>query len=1002
MCGKGQNTTTNQTTTSANPQAAAAYSNLLNQASSVASTPYQAYTGELTAPVNAQQTAGINGINAGANLAQPAVNQAIGIAGNAANPLTQQQIQNYQNPYTQNVVDATQNQFNLNNAQQQAALKGNTISSGALGGNREGVAQANLSTQQAAAQNPIIAGLYSNSYNQGLATAAQQYQQNPLAAAGSLANFGISGQGAALSGAGAQLGAGTVQQQTQQAADTANYGQYAQAQAYPYQQTQWLAGVDTGVGSQLGGSSSGQTTGPAPNQTAQYLGVGIAGAGLLSDRRAKEGIEHVGKMNDGTPIYRFRYKGSPEWHVGPMAQDVEKSNPDAVSRGVDGYRYLDLKEATDDSVRRASGGGVSGTPWGDAQGWIPQVSGIHGGAGAPHGGAPSLTQTPAFDATKFASGLTGLGKSSSLGGLDWKGLGNSGGTLSGDAWGGGSFASGDAYGGSSDNPAPGMTAADYGEGFARGGVAGYAEGGAPDDVFGDENRRLGYEMLRRREGIQAPDVIPGGEPAPSRGVAPVWNPDEPYRMPDQAAVDAWRSGNPVPSLGTPPVAAAGDDEGLPPEVTKGVSRPPVAPEDDGETAMAYAPTPSAGVAPAAQPPAPQEEPRGGLGLLPISPNASSGLLAAGLGMLASRSPFLGNAVGEGGLAGLSAYGAANEHDRKVAEEAAKLSREAKQHAEEMALKTATQKETGRHNRATEENASDKAPTGYQKTKDGTLAFIKGGPHDPDQISAETSARTKKGTELDDDTVDAIAQRVAQGDTRAVIGLGRNPAGIAQIQKRVAEIFKEQGLDHEQGAKAILGNIADQAGRMTAERTQAGIAAKLAVYGRNVDNAIGVAERASEEASRTSFVPANKAINAFKSNTGDPKVVALGQALTTLTNEYARAVGGGHGTVHDKEQAEQHLNQAQSHEQLKAIMAVMRKEVEMTKKSMPEAREEMRELYSRPSSEKLKPAAGVASPASGFTPPAGALPGKPDANGKVWYYDPNKKGPDGRPLPYPGQ
>jgi len=172
---------------------------------------------------------------------------------------------------------------------------------------------------------------------------------------------------------------------------------------------------------------------------------------------------------------------------------------------------------------------------------------------------------------------------------------------------------------------------------------------------------------------------------------------------------------------------------------------------------------------------------------------------------------------------------------------------------------------------------------------------------------------------------------------------------------------------------------------------------LAVYGRNVDNAIGVAEKASEEASRTSFVPANKAINAFKANTGDPKVVALGQALTTLTNEYARAVGGGHGTVHDKEQAEQHLNQAQSHEQLKAIMAVMRKEVEMTKKSMPEARQEMRELYSRPSSETMRktvPAAPVAGATVAFTPPAGAIP--QTHNGKTYYYDPATK------QPYPGQ
>ena len=55
-------TTTNTSTSSAAPQATAAYSNVLNQAANVAATPYQAYTGQLTAPVNSQQTAGIAGV----------------------------------------------------------------------------------------------------------------------------------------------------------------------------------------------------------------------------------------------------------------------------------------------------------------------------------------------------------------------------------------------------------------------------------------------------------------------------------------------------------------------------------------------------------------------------------------------------------------------------------------------------------------------------------------------------------------------------------------------------------------------------------------------------------------------------------------------------------------------------------------------------------------------------------------------------------------------------
>lgn len=934
--GKGSNTTTTQSTSGADPQAAQAYRDLLSRAQGVASTPYQGYTGELTAPVNAQQTQGINNINANANFAQAPVNQALGIAGNAANPLTQAQIQQYQNPYTQDVVNATQAQFNNQNAQAQQGLTGNAIAQGALGGNRVGVAQANLAGQQQLAQAPVIAGLYNQSYQQGLATAGQQFQQNPLAAAGQIANFGISGQGAALSGAGAQLGAGTLQQQTQQAQDQALYNQYVQAQAYPYQQTQWLAGIDTGVGPGLGSTSSGTTTGPAPNQTAQYLGAGIAAAGLFLNRGGRVGFAHGGVV-----------------------------------------------------PQHMADGGVSGTPWAGAQGWIPSIQ-VHASA-PPKGSAPGIASQPSFDANKVASQITGLG-----------------GKLSGPSYGGGNFFT-DAYGGSSASPLEGLSAADYGAGFKRGGVVGYAGGGVPgidysdpswdnpdvgsglapanfadrfapanDSPFGEMSRGQGLALgIAGKSGTVAPQSIPGGEPEPAS------DPGFVYRDVSPDAMDDWRKGNPVPPAGTAPMRAADDSDAEEPAnatPTSGIA---------GPSGGAY--TPPYQITPADYMPPAQDKSSFGLGYL--SPNAKTGLLAAGLGMLANRSPFLGNAIGEGGLTGLAAYGSAEERDRKVAEEAQKLSLEAKKAANDLAHQTFVTNETTRHNKATEANAADKAPAGYQKAPDGTLAFIKGGPHDPEQIALETSAKTKKGTEIDDDTVDAIAQRVAQGDTRAVIGLGRNPAAIAQIQKRVAGIFKEQGLDHEAGAKAILGNIADQAGRMTAERTQAGIASKLAVYGRNVDNAIGVAEKASSEANRTSFTPVNVAINSFKANSGDPKIVALGQALNTLTNEYARAIGSGHGTVHDKEQAETQLNQARSHEQLVAIMKVMRQEIQMTKKSMPEARQEMRELYSRPSSETMRPAGSPELPAT-FNPPPGAIPRV--YNGKTYYYDPQTK------QPFPGQ
>jgi len=276
MSKKGSQTTT--TSNSPDPNAYQAYLDLLNRAQGVAGTPYQSYTGELVAPVNAQQSAGISGINNYANFAQPYIQQAAGMATDAASPITAAQIRQYESPYTQDVVNATQAQFNNQNAQQMQGVKGNAIAQGALGGNREAVAEAETANQQQLAQAPVIANLRNQGYTTGLNTALTEQQQR-AAGAYSLGNLGVSGQNAGLTGANAQVGAGTLQQGTQQAQDAANYQQWMNQQSFPYQQAQWLAGLTTGVGSQMGGTGS--TTQPGPSGLSQLLGAGTSAAGIL-------------------------------------------------------------------------------------------------------------------------------------------------------------------------------------------------------------------------------------------------------------------------------------------------------------------------------------------------------------------------------------------------------------------------------------------------------------------------------------------------------------------------------------------------------------------------------------------------------------------------------------------------------------------------------------------------------------------------------------------------
>ena len=294
MGSKGSQTQTSSSAPS--PQAMQLYQQLLTQAQGVAGTPYTPYGGQLVAPVNPQQNTGISNINANWNEAQPYISQAASYANQGASPITAQQIQQYMSPYTQNVVNATEAQFNNQNQQQLQNVRGNAIAQGALGGNREAVAEGEVTNQQQLAQAPVIAGLENQGYQTGLSTALAE-QQAAAQGAYSLGNLGVAGQNAALTGAGAQIGAGTLEQQTQQQQLAAAYQQFLNQQAYPFQTTQWLAGLGTGVGSQMGGT--GTTTGPAPNQTAQWLGTGIAAAGMFLNKGGRVPTKGIANRDSG-------------------------------------------------------------------------------------------------------------------------------------------------------------------------------------------------------------------------------------------------------------------------------------------------------------------------------------------------------------------------------------------------------------------------------------------------------------------------------------------------------------------------------------------------------------------------------------------------------------------------------------------------------------------------------------------------------------------------------
>src|SRR6266700_687801 len=124
-----------------------------------------------------------------------------------------------------------------------------------------------------------------------------------------------------------------------------NYGGTSQS-LNPYYINSGANALSGGLGGALLGS---QVLGPAGfGLTSSGLGAGLGGGlGLvlgISDRRLKIDIEPVGKLNNGLPVYAFRYRGDPEMRIGLMADEVEKVHPRAVTE-LAGFKLVDYERA---------------------------------------------------------------------------------------------------------------------------------------------------------------------------------------------------------------------------------------------------------------------------------------------------------------------------------------------------------------------------------------------------------------------------------------------------------------------------------------------------------------------------------------------------------------------------------------------------------------------------------------------------------------------------------
>lgn len=317
MCGgsKGQQRSQQTTTTQAAPEAMAAYKDILTRAQEVAATPYQAYTGERVAGFTPYQEQAFGQIAGAQQAGMGTLGTAQQLAQAGAGPITASQIQTAMNPYQQAVVQSTMDELMRQEAIQQSALKGQAISAGAFGGDRAGVAAAELARNQEQVRAKTLAGLMQQGYSQAVAQ-AQADRAASQVGAGQMAALAQQQQAMPLTASSALAAAGAQQQQLEQQRLNVPYQTYLEQRAYPFQTQQWLAGLATGVGGAMGGTSQAQSvqTPAQPSPLNQILGAGLAvgslalpgggtvGGSLLSSFLRAEGGRVDGNIIEGTAI----------------------------------------------------------------------------------------------------------------------------------------------------------------------------------------------------------------------------------------------------------------------------------------------------------------------------------------------------------------------------------------------------------------------------------------------------------------------------------------------------------------------------------------------------------------------------------------------------------------------------------------------------------------------------------------------------------------------------
>lgn len=398
--GKTKSTTTQNQTWGPTQYVADAYKGLINQAQGVAKTPYNPATAQKVAGFTAPQYQGFAGVQNNQGAYQPYMDQAAGLATLGSSAITGDQIAGYMNPYTDQVIDASMNDWQRMAQRRMTDTNSNASKIGALTGDRSQVAQA---LAREASDNEMasgIAGLRKSGWDSALG-AAQNDAGRALQGAQIQGSLGGLAQQYGYNDAQALLGIGGMQQdQQQKVLDAATLNAKTKS-AYPFETTQWLGNILQGIGSQAGGESTGTGT------TTQKSGGGwlSKALGLGSMLFGMPGMANGGSVGDPSNVSYVPVSGM---QPGNAMQPPQMAAPQVSSGQSSGgmSELLDSFKQAQTALNSDSGGGLGSlvrTSTDPASGWSTTVN------------PSSASGWGNYLSNGISSGLSGL--ASGLGGM---------------------------------------------------------------------------------------------------------------------------------------------------------------------------------------------------------------------------------------------------------------------------------------------------------------------------------------------------------------------------------------------------------------------------------------------------------------------------------------------------------------------------------------------------------------------------------------------------------